>query len=302
MSNTTKKWLILAASLVTVGAIMFIAVMTAYHWDFSRLNTEHFKTNTHQTNEEFSNIKINTETADISFATSSDNTCKVVCYEEEKTKHSVSVKDGTLTITAMDNREWHEHIGFSFHSPKITVYLPKTEYASLVIKESTRDIEIPNEIKVDSADISLSTGDIRVKNISAGKIRLSSSTGNIIVSDVTCTGDMKASVTTGDVKITDVTCQNLISTGSTGDISLKSVIASGKFTVKRSTGNVRIKESDAENLEINTDTGNITGSLISSKVFIAHSDTGDTYTPETTSGGKCKITTDTGNIKITVND
>ena len=142
--SSAKKWLIAATSLVTVGAIAFAAVMTAYHWDFSRLNTERFETNTYEISDEFSDIKLDTETADVLFAVSDDGACRVVCREEEKMKHSVGVREGVLTVSAADDREWYEHIGFGFYSPEVTVYLPETEYASLVIKESTGDITLKN--------------------------------------------------------------------------------------------------------------------------------------------------------------
>jgi hypothetical protein len=38
--------------------------------------------------------------------------------------------------------------------------------------------------------------------------------------------------------------------------------------------------------------------LLSEKVFITKSDTGRIDVPETVTGGKCKITTDTGSIRI----
>ncbi|MCQ2427410.1 MAG: DUF4097 domain-containing protein, partial [Clostridia bacterium] len=81
---------------------------------------------------------------------------------------------------------------------------------------------------------------------------------------------------------------------------LKNVVTEGTIAIERSTGDVRFEGCDADELEISTDTGDVTGSLLSSKVFIAHSDTGRIDVPETTSGGKCKITTDTGDIKLSV--
>ena len=302
MSKSAKKWLIAAASLVTIGVILFAVVMTAYHWDFSRLSTDNFETNTYEISEAFNDIKLNTDTADILFAASSDNMCRVVCYEKENTKHSARVQDGTLTISVVDDREWYEDIGFSFHSPKVTVYLPETEFSSIVIQASTGDIEIPNEIKVDSADISLSTGDIRVNNMSVGTLTLSSSTGDIIVSNVTCTDDIKASVTTGAVKIMDVTCQNLLSTGSTSDIFLKNVTATETFSIERSTGDVVFDSSDAAEIFVKTSTGDVTGSLLTEKVFVAETSTGNISVPKTTAGGKCEIITSTGNIKIELSD
>ena len=211
-------------------------------------------------------------------------------------KHSVSVQDGTLTVSFVDDRTWYEHIGFIFHSPKVTVYLPETEYASLVIKGSTGDVEIADEIKFDSAQISLSTGDIRVNNISAGTLDFSASTGDIVISNVTCTGDIKASVTTGDVKMMNVTCRNLISSGSTGDISLDNVIAAEKFSIERSTGDVKFNSSDAAEIYVKTSAGDVTGALLT------ETSTGSVNVPKTITGGNCEIVTSTGDIKIEISD
>ena len=315
-----KAGLITAASLVTIGVILFAAVMTAYHWDFSLLSTDRFETNTYEISEEFSDIKLNTETADILFAVSSDNMCRVVCCEEENMKHSVSVQDGTLTVSFVDDRTWYEHIGFSFLSPKVTVYLPKAEYASLVIKGSTGDITLQKDFTFGSMDLSLSTGhvnilassfglmrietstgDIRLQDLSAGELDLTVSTGHVDAQSVFCEDNVGICVSTGDTRLTDISCNSINSNGGTGSITLKNVITEKMISIERSTGDVRLEGCDAYELEINTDTGNVTGSLLSSKVFIAHSDTGDIDVPETTSGGKCKITTDTGNIRITIN-
>ena len=86
----------------------------------------------------------------------------------------------------------------------------------------------------------------------------------------------------------------------TGDVNLTQFIASGRITIKRSTGDIRFDMCDAAELEVETDTGSIRGSLLTEKVFIAKSDTGRVSVPETTSGGVCKLTTDTGDIKIEI--
>ena len=39
MRKTTKVWLIIAASLVIIGFIIFTGVMTTLTWDFTRLST-----------------------------------------------------------------------------------------------------------------------------------------------------------------------------------------------------------------------------------------------------------------------
>ena len=49
-----------------------------------------------------------------------------------------------------------------------------------------------------------------------------------------------------------------------------------------------------------TNTGNITGTLVTDKVFLAHTDTGRIRVPTTTTGGRCELTTDTGNILLDI--
>ena len=98
----------------------------------------------------------------------------------------------------------------------------------------------------------------------------------------------------------DVSCQSLTSSGNTGDLILRRVIASGDFSIERSTGDVSFDACDAATLSVTTDTGNVTGTLLTDKIFIASTDTGRVSVPKTSLGGKCEITTDTGDIKIEI--
>ena len=58
--------------------------------------------------------------------------------------------------------------------------------------------------------------------------------------------------------------------------------------------------SDAAEIFVQTSTGDVEGSLLSSKVFIANTDTGKVDVPKSITGGRCEITTDTGDIRISV--
>lgn len=322
MGNATKIWLIVAAALVALGLITFLAAMTVNHWDFAKLSTVEYETNTYQVSEEFSNVSIKAETANILFAPSDEGKCKVVCYEQQKIKHSVTVEEKTLTVNTIDTRKWYDHIAiFSMATPRITVYLPKSEYASLLINVSTGDTEIPTDLRFESIDVSASTGgvncyasasdvikiktttgDICVKNVSAGSLDLTVSTGKVTASAINCQGDVKINVTTGKTSLTDIVCKGVTSSGSTGNITLENVIATQKLSISRSTGDVKFDGSDATEIYVKTDTGDVTGSLLTDKVFITQTDTGRIDVPKTITGGKCEINTDTGNIHIIIED
>ncbi len=319
MSKKTKIWLVIAISLILIGCIIFGGVMTVLQWDFRKLSTVRYETNGYEIHENYKNILIVTDTADIVFVPSENGESSVVCYEQKNVKHSVAVKDGTLVIEVVDTRKWYEHIGIFFSTPKITVSVPQGEYGALSVKSSTGDVEIPENFKFESVEISVSTGDvknyasaleaikiktstgdIRVQNLSADMLELSVTTGDVIAQSITCGSDIKINVSTGDTKLTDVTCKSVSSKGSTGDISLKNVIAGEQFSIDRSTGDVRFDRCDAPELLIKTDTGDVRGSLLSEKVFITQTDTGRVNVPKTVTGGTCQITTNTGDIKIEI--
>lgn len=319
MRKATKIWLATAALLVALGLILFAAVMTVNHWDFTKLSTVKYETNTYQASGKFRNISMKTDTADIRFAASDDGICRMVCYEQENAKHSIAVHDDTLTIHVVNEKKWYDNIGISTGTPTITIYLPKTEYDVLSINESTGDIEIPNNFKFEHIDISVDTGDIKcnasasrsikfetstgyiqLNDVSSGEIDLSTSTGNIMATTINCDGNVGIRVSTGKTELTDVACKNITSTGSTGDISLENVIATEKFSIERSTGDVKFDGCDATKLVVKTDTGDVSGSLLTDKIFIVETDTGSVDVPTSVTGGTCEINTNTGDIDINV--
>jgi len=319
MRTRTKVWLITAASLVLIGCIVFGGAMSMLKWDFTKLSTAKYERNAHEISENYKNISIITNTADIVFMPSESPTTSVSCYEQKGIKHSVAVKDGTLAIEVVDTRKWYEYIGFNFDTPKLTVYLPQGEYGNLSVNANTGDVEIPEAFKFKSIDISentgnveshasaiegvkikTTTGDICVEDIAAGSLDLTVSTGKVTVSSVSCVGNITVGVSTGKTYLSNIRCKSFTSTGTTGDISSSHVIAAGKFSVKRSTGDVLFDCSDAAELYIEIDTGDVTGSLLTEKVFITKTDTGNVNVPKTVNGGRCEIITTTGDIKITI--
>ena len=305
---------------MVAGIVLFSVAMWQAAFDFDKLSTGNYETNIYEITEDFTNLSLNTDTASIIFALSPDGKCKVECCEEEKAKHTVTVEGDTLTIQVTDNRQWYDHIGIHFDSPKITVYLPKSAYTALSIHEGTGIVQLPTELSFESVDITsttgsidcaaavsgvlkikTSTGKISVENTSVGAAELSVTTGLVTVSKVKCLEDMNVHVSTGRANLTNIECKNLTSYGDTGDIFLKRVIANEKITVERSTGDVMFDDSDAGEILVETDTGDVTGNLLMAKVFAASSDTGRVSVPRSTVGaGRCEISTDTGDIIITV--
>ena len=317
MSKATKIWLVIAACFLLVGFVIFGGISNIIGWDVIPFSQD-YQTHSAEIMEDFNGISIETTTADIFFTQSRNGTCVVECYDKDDVWYSCEVRDNTLKIQYHDDREWYKHLGLNLDTPKITVYLPKTQYDLLFIEEDTGDIEVPNDFTFKETDITLTTGDVNfcatsdalkiktstggveVEDTLLGSLDIRVTTGEVSLENVKCAGDLGVEVSTGETELDNVTCKNLVSNGSTGSITLKNTVAVEKLIVDRTTGGVKFEGADAGEISVKTDTGSISGTLLSKKVFIAQSDTGRVSVPETTSGGKCKLSTDTGSIKIKI--
>ena len=299
MRNSTKFWLLSSAALVIAGSTIFTATACAIGWDFSKFSTTTLETNTYTLHEDFNNITIDVDTADLTIRPSENEDCKVVCHEDVKQRHSVIVENGTLTIQENDERAWYDYISTGNNDISVTVYLPKTQYTALSIETHTGDIEIPNGFTFDSVDISGSTCDVDFSANVANTLTISVSTGNTTLTDVTCKNFTHGS-NTGDLEMKNVlVSEKMHIEKTTGDVEFERCDA-GEIYIKTDTGDVKFERCDAGEIYIKTDTGDVEGSLLSGKNFQADSDTGDVKTPTSTEGGKCEIHSSTGDIRITV--
>lgn len=319
MSKFTKIWLIIAASLVIIGATVFVGVMSMLKWDFRNFSTLKQETNTYEISESYKNISIITDTANITFIPTDAEKTSVICKEQQNLNHSVTIKDGSLTIELTDSRKWYQYISIGVNNSSVEIYLPEEEYAKLFVKNSTGKIDVREGFSFESIEIigstgkvhcaasasgaiaiNRSTGDITLENLCADSLELSVSTGKINLSSVSVKNDINLRTTTGDIKLNDVTCKNLTSNGTTSDITLSGVIAESSFNIETDTGDVKFDGCDAAEIFVKTDTGKVTGSLLSDKIFFATTDTGKVDVPKSLTGGRCEITTDTGDISISI--
>lgn len=278
-----KKALIwIAASLMMLGMTLFTVVLFMVNFDFTKLNNMKYTTNTYEFSEEpFGHIDINTITSDIEFRKSDDGNCRVVCYESQKLRHEVTIQDNTLTISEKDTRTWTDHITvFNFNSPSITIYLPLDTYEKLNIDNTTGDIHLSG-------------------NWNFSEIKLATTTGDVYVNGIATTGDVSVHVSTGKIKLENITCKNLTTDGSTGDTTITDVFAES-MRMKRTTGDITLESCDAGTLYLRATTGDITATLKTDKTVIASATTGDVNVPHNTTGGRCEVSTTTGDIHIRI--
>lgn len=319
MKKSTKKSLQIALLLCIVGLVICLVSFVAVGFDIKKMSTVTYETNTHEVNEDFSNITIKTETADLHFVQWEEEGCKIVCHEEARVRHTATVQDETLVITVTDARKWYDHIGISFDDAELTVYLPKEQYEALEIKSDTGDVELSEDFafetgkaetdtgeitwKASVADglvIETDTGEVKVDTEKLGELHIKTSTGDVSVDSVENALIISVETDTGEILLNSIKCRSFTTKSDTGEIRITDTVAGFCGTVVSETGDVTLENSDAvESLSIKTDTGHVTGSLLSGKIFYTETDTGNVDVPRT-NGGPCEITTNTGDIHIEV--
>lgn len=333
MAKRTMVWLLAAVSLILVGGILFAGVMMTLNWDFSRLATTKLVTNEYEITQQYKDISIVTNSADIKVMPSADGKTRVVCYEQENMKHDITVieEDGEalLKVWINDTRAWYEHVAINFKKPKIEVYIPQGEYGMLYTHSDTGNTKINDvstfkkiEVVTSTGDVEMrvyaeqkieirgSTGDVKLQGAAAEEIEIGTSTGKVNVYKVNYGASLIVNVTTGKVDLREITggdrpaemmqCGFLVSRGNTGSIQLDDVVVDGHILIERSTGNVGFNKCDAEEIEVKTSTGNVRGRFLTKKCIIAQSKTGNVTAPSYRDGNWCTITTTTGDIYIDV--
>jgi DUF4097 and DUF4098 domain-containing protein YvlB len=292
-----KAFMILAVLLTVAGLALCGGAFAAGGFDFSKLNTAKTVTNTCTVRQTFENIEIDTKETDIQFRSSPYGTVRIECAERERGRHTVSVEAGTLKIGTNDTRAWYDYIAFFSRHMSVTLYLPAGSYQSLTVCGGTGDVSLPAEFSFGSVDICVGTGNVVCEAPVSGPLVIRTSTGDITLRALRAQR-ISLAVSTGDVNVVSVTCESFVSEGSTGGITLTDTVASSDCSIQRSTGNVRFENFDAEQITVTTSTGSVKGTLLTSKVFFTKTSTGSVRVPETITGGKCSITTSTGDIDI----
>ena len=314
-----KAALIIATILLVAGLIIGFVALASAKFNFHAFETASLELKDYPVEAEFRGIEIHGNTEIIRFERSSDGTAHVQCRETERNTHTVEAENGTLKIVSEETSGWRNPIEISFEKEQITVFLPKDAYETLSIETHTGDVGVPDWLTFDGAAIHTSTGDVRsdaaVKNLlsietstgdvfmsgaSAKAIDCKTTTGAIRMTNIACEGDVRAKVSTGETFLEGLTAASFTSEGSTGDIVLENVLIGGTLSIERSTGDVALRNSDAAEVWVKTSTGDVTGTLRTEKIFVTKTSTGDVHVPDSASGGKCSITTATGDILIRI--
>lgn len=284
MSTTVK--VIIGAAIALVAGIVICGIAFAIGGKTNMgIGSTEYVTEVFEIEDEFTNISVTALTSDITIDRSDDGKCRVEFFQPDYMELEAGVNNGTLEIEVNEDDPARLVFNIMSKTPTIKVYLPEEVYEDLSIDVTTGDIILGGISYGGSVDIKVTTGDIGI--------------GNNVSDDLTY-GDLNIEVNTGDIVIDNVGCQDLIYNVVTGDIQLRDVLAADNINITGTTGDLTFDGCDARRITVNLVTGDINGTLLTDKDFDAHTVTGDIDVPSSSEGGRCELTTTTGDIVIDI--
>lgn len=308
MKKAKKIAIIVAVCMIVIGFISALVSLVCVGFDFTKVDTQEWETNTYEIEEAFDNISIDGLEATVSLVPSTDGTCKVVCTENDNVYDEIKVENSTLTIKRISKGKWQFNFGLSLEEAKITVYLPKTEYKKLVLDNTSGRLEVPTDFSFEEADVANSsgkisfkadvTGTLSVENTSGGievgenqvgSLTVAGSSGGIQLASVCVENDIEVGSTSGGIHISDVECKNMVAKGSSGSIRLSSIVVKENLDVDGTSGSIQLTDVECANVTGNNSSGSIKCSNV-----IASGDIG----LENNSGGISLEACDATNLKL----
>lgn len=315
MKKSKKIMMIAAAVMIAVGLVLSLGAMFAMKFDFSAMNTVSYETKTYTVGEAFSGVAVDETACDVRFCASNDGECKVICQESENISYSVAVEEGILHIERRDERRWYECIGVYFGEQEVSVYLPESSYKSLAANTRSGSLTVPQGFYFDTVDVQSTSGNIDLCVLAGGDLSAKTNSGNlhidgssavaltaqtgsggITLENTSASGDITVKTSSGNIILGEVKGKTVSAEAKSGNINFIGVIADESIDIENGSGNVELQRSDAASLSIKTNSGGVSGTLLTDKIYLANSSTGNVNVPKSVSGGKCEISTGSGNI------
>ena len=299
MKNIVKIPLIIAGVLIGLGVII-IAVGFAVGGTSWLFGSSKMEDKTVEIKDSFDSIKVETDSIDVRFAPAQDGNCRVEAHLSDTMSFTAEVKNNTLTISCKDRRHWYQFINFHSFDGKMTVYLPEGAYSSLKLTSASGNIQISDCASFGFVDITTASGDVAASANGIESLSVSTASGDVLYDSQKSSATIQLNTASGDIELKNVSCKNLKIHSVSGEVSLSRTVCSDKLAINTTSGDVDLSACDAEEITVNSVSGDVSGSLLSDKVFSAHSVSGDVRVPQDGNGGKCAIKTTSGDISIRI--
>ena len=147
-----------ALAVVAVGGLTVLR--TNLVADAAWRNTATLVTKNYPVSAGFTDISITEYYADVELRASRDGTVSVTTRDAEDVTHTVTVKNGTLSISRSEPTVGERWFHDDDDDPKVVVYLPAGDYGALTVNTTSGDVESASQLNFSAASLTTVSGDI----------------------------------------------------------------------------------------------------------------------------------------------
>lgn len=255
MNSRTLK-IILASILVFIiisltGVLVYALSGHSFYWGFFNIdNTRELLVSEEYLANDVEKINVNTKEADVKFIPKAIDKIVVRIYGKNKSEAKVNLDNHTLNV---DYNTTFVCFAFCFESSYVEIEIPEEYIGDFNVNSISGEITLPTtwsrnvKLKTVSGDIDLgSLGDY-------GKAEIETTSGDI---NVIKADNLSAKTISGDVKITSIVYSLDITTTS-GDILVDDVSLFTDSKIKSTSGDVKIRKINDVYVEAKTTSGDI---------------------------------------------
>ncbi len=207
-----KHLLIIGATLMGVGLVLFVVVLAFASFDISKISTSYvYEKNNFSTIENGKNLVIDEEVGDIRIGVSQDENINVTYFEDSFQSYTFVDTDSELIITKnYKNKPWYINvIKFDFIKSEnyLQVLLPAGFSGNININSSVCSIDM-NNITANNLGIEVTNGDLNAENINVKNITAKFVNTNFDVENINVQ-TFYLKTTNGSIDIEEITANNL---------------------------------------------------------------------------------------------
>ena len=239
--KTNKKYLV-AAIMLTMGIVVFLAGFAVAGFDLKNIGTESpYEERYFTADGDVDFIWIKDSNMPIEFRSSDDDQIHILYFENEETRYTIDSENGSLKMRKNTNRKWFHWfftIDFASWDTKVVVSIPRSYRGTIEVTTSNGRVEF---------------SDIRTEQLTAG-----TSNARIELRDVGITGDLKLENSNGSVLVNGVSVErDFFAQTSNARISVDKTEIGGNGVCRTSNGVIRVADSTAQSFDLDTNNGQI---------------------------------------------
>lgn len=319
MRKSTIIILIIAVCMIFAGVALGLAACSVDGVNFENMFMDNSKVRVATYDEAFLNVDAQGKSGSLEIFPTSEDELRIECIEPEGTYYDVKFEGDTLVVNRVDNRQWTRYF-MNFSREGIKIYLPKRVYNDIKLDVSSGKVTVNDGLVCRNLAAESNSGSVRAycvtvqenvhlestsggvvsDTVKAKNMEVSCTSGSVTLGNVQLDGNLDIECSSGRVEVSQVGCHSFNAKSTSGGIICSDVICKDALNARVSSGRIEVLRCDAENLDLKTTSGSIRGTLLSEKIFVAHSTSGSVKVPDTTQGGICKANATSGSIKIEI--